>query len=202
MVIIAALAAILGYLIGSFPTAVLVARARGIPDPRAVGTGNPGASNMFLQAGLLTGLAVFLVDVAKGALAVSTGLALGGESVAAAAGVAAIAGHIYPVFAGLRGGKGAATMLGAYLALAPALAITGVALWAFLSLAILRRFILATVATTILLAAAAVIAGTSELASFAIGAALLMAWSHRSDLRAWRRVPTVRQALRDNRPQR
>jgi len=202
MVIIAALAAILGYLIGSFPTAVLVARARGIPDPRAVGTGNPGASNMFLQAGLLTGLAVFLVDVAKGALAVSTGLALGGESVAAAAGVAAIAGHIYPVFAGLRGGKGAATMLGAYLALAPALAITGVALWAFLSLAILRRFILATVATTILLAAAAVIAGTSELASFAIGAALLMAWSHRSDLRAWRRVPTVTQALRDNRPQR
>lgn len=157
---------------------------------------------MFVQAGLLTGLAVFLVDVAKGALAVSTGLALGGESAAAAAGVAAIAGHIYPVFAGLRGGKGAATMLGAYLALAPALAIAGVALWAFLSLAILRRFILATVATTILLAAAAVIAGTSELASFAIGAALLMAWSHRSDLRAWRRMPTVTQALRDNRPQR
>jgi glycerol-3-phosphate acyltransferase PlsY len=196
------LAAILGYVIGSFPTAVLLARARGIPDPRAIGTGNPGASNMFLQAGVLTGLAVFVVDVAKGVLAVSIGLAIGGEAAAAAAGVAAVAGHIYPLFAGFRGGKGAATMFGAYIAIAPALAIAGLALWAFLSVAILRRFILATVATTALLAVAASLDGTSELASFAIGAALLMAWSHRSDLRAWRRMPTVSQALRDNRSQR
>jgi glycerol-3-phosphate acyltransferase PlsY len=181
---------------------VLLARARGIPDPRAIGTGNPGASNMFLQAGVLTGLAVFVVDVAKGVLAVSIGLAIGGEAAAAAAGVAAVAGHIYPLFAGFRGGKGAATMFGAYIAIAPALAIAGLALWAFLSVAILRRFILATVATTALLAVAASLDGTSELASFAIGAALLMAWSHRSDLRAWRRMPTVSQALRDNRSQR
>ncbi len=202
MIIFGALAAAFAYLIGSFPTAVLVARARGIPDPRAIGTGNPGASNMLVQAGLTAGLAVFLVDVAKGALAAAAGLALGGESAAAAAGVAAIAGHMYPVFAGLRGGKGAATMLGAYVALAPAVAVAGLALWALLSLAILRRFILATVATTVVIAVVAVLAGPRELASFAIGAALLMAWSHRHDLRAWRRMPTVTQALRDNRPQR
>jgi len=202
MLLTIAFAAILGYLIGSFPTAVLVARARGIPDPRAVGTGNPGASNMFLQAGVLAGAAVFLVDLAKGAVAVSVGLALGGDAAAAAAGVFAIAGHIYPVFAGFRGGKGAATMLGAYLAIEPVFAIAGLALWAFLSVAILRRFILATVATTALLAMAAAMGTTTELASFAIGAALLMVWSHRDDLRAWRQMPTVSQALRDNRTQR
>ncbi len=202
LLILTALAAVVGYLVGSFPTAILVARARGLPDPRDVGTGNPGASNMFLQAGPRAGLAVFVVDLAKGVIAVWIGFAIGAEVAGAAAGLAAIAGHVHPVFAGFEGGKGAATMLGAYLAQAPAVAIAGLALWALLSMAIVRRFILATVISTIVLAAAVAAVGTRELASFAIGVALLMVWSHRSDLRAWRRMPTVMQALRDNRPQR
>lgn len=200
-VILTALPAILGYLLGSIPVGLAIARLRGIEDPRRGGTGTAGATNIALQAGVPAGVAVFTLDLAKGAVASLLGAAIAGPPGAAVAALGAIAGQILPVFAGFRGGKGVATTLGAYLGLAPLFAVSGLVLWGVLAFGVLRRFIPATLVTLVVLAIAAALTAPGALAGFASGAAALGFWSHRRDLEAWRdgRIPTVAQTLRDNR---
>ena len=109
-------AILIGYAIGSLPVGYLVAQsARGV-DLRRVGSGNVGATNVYRTGGLRMGLAVMVADMAKGAGAV---LMSGGGSAAVAAGVAAVVGHIYPVWLGFKGGKGVATASGVFGVLAP-----------------------------------------------------------------------------------
>lgn len=116
-------ALIAAYLIGSIPTAYLVGRANGV-DLRTVGSGNLGATNVFRTLGWKAGLFVYIVDMAKGAIPVA--LLPGLVGVAAgwpwgvAFGVAAILGHVRPIFLlGKGGGKGVATASGVFFALAP-----------------------------------------------------------------------------------
>jgi acyl phosphate:glycerol-3-phosphate acyltransferase len=110
-------AILIGYAVGSLPIGYLVAqqRAGGI-DLRRVGSGNVGAANVYRTAGLATAIAVMLADMGKGAVAASIA---GGGSTAVAAGVAAVVGHIYPVWLRFKGGKGVATASGAFAVLAP-----------------------------------------------------------------------------------
>ena len=110
-----------GYLVGTFPTAVLVTRAatRGKLDIRDAGTGNPGGLNTAQVIGKRWGTAVMVVDVAKGAAAGALGWVIGGPVGAYAAATAAIAGHIWPVWTRFRGGMGVATSGGAVLAVFP-----------------------------------------------------------------------------------
>jgi acyl-phosphate glycerol 3-phosphate acyltransferase len=114
-------AAVAGYLIGSFPTADLVTRlaTRGRVDIRTVGSGNPGGLNTMQTVGTAWGVAVILVDILKGAVAALAGWAIGGTPGAYAGATAGIAGHIFPVWTRLRGGKGIATSAGAVLAVFP-----------------------------------------------------------------------------------
>jgi glycerol-3-phosphate acyltransferase PlsY len=119
------LAAIVGYLLGTFPTADLVARrARGdegsFVDLRKVGSGNPGSLNATLVLGKKAGAAVLVGDVAKGAVACGVGGLIAGPTGAHLAGSAAVTGHCYPVWNGFRGGKGVATSIGQCLATFPA----------------------------------------------------------------------------------
>lgn len=108
------------YLIGAIPVGVIVARAMGGLDPRRVGSGNIGATNVMRAVGRGPAAATLAGDVVKGALAVAAAAALApGPWGAAAGAVAAIAGNCWSVFLRLRGGKGVATGLGAFLALAP-----------------------------------------------------------------------------------
>lgn len=111
---------LVGYGIGSLPLGYLVAnRLKGI-DLRRVGSGNVGAANVYRTAGLALGLLVAAVDVAKGATSVFFAAALsGGAGEAVAAGVAAIVGHVYPVWLRFHGGKGVATACGVFWMLAP-----------------------------------------------------------------------------------
>lgn len=111
----------LAYLIGSIPFAYLLARRlRGI-DVRRVGSGNVGAANVFRTTGAAGGLVVLMLDMAKGLTAVMLVRRLDADPVGmAAAGLAAIIGHIYPVWIGFRGGKGVATACGVFAVLAPA----------------------------------------------------------------------------------
>jgi glycerol-3-phosphate acyltransferase PlsY len=102
----AALAVVAGYLLGTFPTAALVGRARGV-DPTTQGSGNPGATNVYRTAGRRAGAAVLAIDLAKGALAAGIGLAVGDHVLGVVCGAAAVAGHVLPV--GRPGGKGVAT---------------------------------------------------------------------------------------------
>jgi hypothetical protein len=109
------------YLLGSLPFSFLVARFFGVKDVRAVGSGNVGATNVMRSAGKVAGILAFLLDAAKGALAVLLAQRLFGEAspLGPAAAAAAVAGHMYPVWLGFRGGKGVATGAGAFLPLAP-----------------------------------------------------------------------------------
>jgi glycerol-3-phosphate acyltransferase PlsY len=111
---------LIGYGVGSLPLGYLVAnRAKGI-DLRRVGSGNVGAANVYRTAGLAAALIVVLVDVAKGASSVFFAARLTtGAADPIAAGVAAIIGHVYPVWLRFHGGKGVATACGVFWMLAP-----------------------------------------------------------------------------------
>jgi glycerol-3-phosphate acyltransferase PlsY len=115
-----AAAGALGYLLGTVPSADVAARlAGGGHDVRQEGSGNPGAANAAAVLGSTWGVAVLAADMAKGALAGLAGRAIGGDPGAYAAASASIAGHVYPVWNGGRGGKGVATSAGATLAVFP-----------------------------------------------------------------------------------
>jgi acyl phosphate:glycerol-3-phosphate acyltransferase len=106
------------YLLGTFPSAALVARSRGI-DITKSGSGNPGASNTTRLLGWKLGLVVLLADIGKGALAAGVGLALDGHRGAYLLGVAAVLGHVFPVTRHFKGGRGVATAAGALVVVFP-----------------------------------------------------------------------------------
>jgi len=113
------LVAILGYLVGSFPTGYLAARSKGI-DPREHGSGRTGGTNILRSAGRGAALATVLGDFLKGALAVWLARALlNTEAAAVVAGLAAVLGHNRSIFLRFRGGAGSMTNAGVVLALAP-----------------------------------------------------------------------------------
>ena len=109
-------AILIGYAVGSLPIGYLVAQRAGGIDLRRAGSGNVGAANVFRTAGLPSAIAVMIADMAKGAVAVALA---GGGTNAVAAGVAAVIGHIYPVWLQFRGGKGVATASGVFGMLSP-----------------------------------------------------------------------------------
>jgi glycerol-3-phosphate acyltransferase PlsY len=114
--VIALLLLPVAYALGTFPSAVMVARSKGI-DITAVGSGNPGASNVARVMGTRWGIAVFALDSLKGAIPAATGLVLDTRPGAYALVAAAVLGHMFPVTRRLRGGKGVATMGGAMVVL-------------------------------------------------------------------------------------
>ena len=118
---------VIGYLLGSIPSAYIVARLRRGIDIREVGVGNMGAANTFREIGVWEGIVVLLVDMAKGAATILIARALGvSQPWLLGAGFASLLGHNFPVFLGFRGGKGSATAVGIFLLLAPR--ETGIAL--------------------------------------------------------------------------
>ena len=177
---------------------MIAARLAGRPDPRTVGTRNAGSTNVALTVGPAAGIAVLVADLLKGAVCGFAGLLIGGAPVGDVAALAATAGQIWPVFAGFRGGKGAATTLGGYIGVAPGLAITGLASWG-LGLLILRRAVLSTVTAIAALAIITFLLEDHRIVG--VGALVLTLIAHRNDLGAWRRgdMPTIRESLRDNR---
>jgi len=105
-----------GYLVGSVPFGVLLARVFGLGDLRKVGSGNIGATNVLRTGNKGAAALTLLLDALKGAVPVWIGWRYGPEA-AAVAGLGAVLGHCFPVWLGFRGGKGVATFLGALLAL-------------------------------------------------------------------------------------
>jgi glycerol-3-phosphate acyltransferase PlsY len=123
-------AAPFAFLLGTFPTAVLVARAHGV-DITAVGSGNPGASNVLRAVGPRAFVVVMLGDALKGALATWAGLLLEGRPAAYALGGAAVLGHMFPLYR--RGGKGVAAAGGMAVVLFPVATLVLGAVWALIS---------------------------------------------------------------------
>ena len=149
---------IVAYLIGSIPFGYLIVRLSGGGDVRQTGSGGTGATNVSRRAGKAAGILTLVLDAMKGAIAVVVArmmLGAGGASVnakwwVAAAAIATIAGHIFPVWLALRGGKGVATAVGVFFMIAPfALLCAGLV---FLIVAALTRYVsLASLAAAVLI---------------------------------------------------
>ncbi len=134
----------IGYLLGSIPFSYFVARIFGVDDIRAVGSGNVGATNVWRAAGWGPGLLAVFGDVGKGVAAVIIASLLapatdGAEYYKLASGLAAVVGHIYPVFLHFKGGKGVNTALGVMLILLPGETI--LALLAFIITVAISKYI-------------------------------------------------------------
>ena len=131
---------IVAYLVGSIPFGYLIVRKKIGADIRQTGSGGTGATNVSRRAGKAAGVLTLLLDAAKGCAAVLIAKALtGDEWVIAAAAIAALVGHIFPVWLGFRGGKGVATGVGIFLVLAPiALLCAGVI---FVAIVALTRYV-------------------------------------------------------------
>jgi glycerol-3-phosphate acyltransferase PlsY len=176
-------AMLVAYLIGSIPFALIVARRWSAIDLRRVGSGNIGATNVVRAAGVPAGLFVALLDMTKGAASVVLAERLSGSGAAVAgAGLAAVVGHIYPVWLRFRGGKGVATSCGVFLALSPiaaalALTIFAVTVW------ITRYVSLASVLASAALPPITYAVGSSPpIVAASVAAALLVIFRHRSNL--------------------
>ncbi len=128
-------AGLIGYVLGSVPVALLVARRHGV-DLRAVGDGNPGAWNALDHLGARRAWPAFIGDGLKGLLAGLAGLALGDVWTAYAGVAGAMLGHALPLFAGFRGGKAVMTFVGGGFALAPLPALAAFAIFATVSLTV------------------------------------------------------------------
>lgn len=127
------------YLLGSISSAVLICRLLKLPDPRGVGSNNPGATNVLRIGGKGAAAAVLLCDMLKGTIPVWSGYFLGIDPIIlGVVAIAACLGHMYPIFFHFKGGKGVATALGA---IAPiGLDLTGLVMLTWLSVAILFRY--------------------------------------------------------------
>jgi glycerol-3-phosphate acyltransferase PlsY len=127
------------YLLGSVPCGIVIARVQGNVDLRRVGSGNIGATNVLRAVGKGAAVLTLLGDIGKGALAVSLARWAGASSgVVATVAVAAVVGHLFPVLARFRGGKGVATTLGVVLAAVPA--VGGLLLLIWLAVAAIWRY--------------------------------------------------------------
>lgn len=118
------------YLIGSISFSLLVVHLLRRVDLRTVGSGNPGATNVLRAAGRWPALAVLMLDIAKGLVPVQLAKRLeASPTVVAGVALAAVLGHVYPIYFGFRGGKGVATGFGAFLGLFPLAAGAALAVW-------------------------------------------------------------------------
>lgn len=181
---------LVAYLLGSISGALLLGRFRHV-DIRTLGSGSAGGTNAFRTQGAAFAAGVVAIDIGKGAIAALLGdVPLGAAwpsplAQALACGFACAVGHVWPVFYGFRGGKGAATLAGALLVVAPGAAVLPVLVW------------LGTIATTGYVGLATVFAGLSlpvslllvasgrtvgPLLLFGVAAAALLAFTHRANL--------------------
>ena len=174
------------YLLGTFPTARLASRRRGV-DPTATGSRNPGATNVYRTAGRRAGALTLVGDVVKGATAAGLGWAVGGHGLGVACGVAAVVGHVAPLTRPSRGGKGVATVAGMALVLFPLAALVSGAAFAVVT-ALTRTVSLGSIAAAVVLpmAAGALGAPGREVAALVVCAVLVIA-RHRANIgRLWR----------------
>ncbi|MBN2383698.1 glycerol-3-phosphate 1-O-acyltransferase PlsY [bacterium] len=176
-------AILISYLLGSVPSGVFIARIWGLSDIRQSGSGNIGATNVYRHLGLGPGLLTLILDIAKGAISVSLGLAANPTNLTPwITGLACIIGHIYPVYLQFKGGKGIATSLGVFMILAPLATFISFIVWVIM-LVMTRRVSLASLSAVSCLALLLVVfASTQSAWSISMALLVLIFWSHRENI--------------------
>jgi len=187
---------LIAYLLGSIVGSLVVGRLRGGVDIRKLGSGNAGSTNALRTQGLGFGIWVIIIDVAKGWVAAAWLPTLGvaiteGESagwLAAACAFAAIIGHVFPVWHGFRGGKGVATLLGAWAGLELALLAPLVVTW--LAVIMVSGYVgLSSITASLAIPVYLLLrdgAHLTPLMGFALACAALVIWTHRGNVRRMR----------------
>jgi len=189
MIILAA-KALLAYLAGSVSGSMVMGRFRHV-DIRQSGSGNAGGTNAFRTQGFRFALGVVLIDIGKGVLAVwllprlhlpMPGAEAGAHAVMLACGLAAVVGHCYPVWYGFRGGKGAATAVGALLVIQPLVLLPMIATWLLVLVATGWVGLATILAALSLIPAFAWLDGVGMDLTFAVLLALFVVFTHRSNI--------------------
>ncbi len=178
---------LLGYLLGSLSSAIIICRIMGLPDPRSSGSGNPGATNVLRFGNKLAAIMTLLGDLLKGLVPVLLARWLQADVlIIAITAVAAFLGHLFPLFFQFKGGKGVATAFGVYLALDMRLAVALLATWMIIafasrysSLAALSAAVLAPVYVYLISHQAAYVVTTTVIA-------ILILWRHRGNIQRLR----------------
>lgn len=175
---------VVSYLFGSVASAVVVCRAMGLADPRTVGSGNPGATNVLRHCGKKAAALTLAGDFLKGTLPLMLARLITDDGVTfAVVGLAAFLGHLYPVFFGFKGGKGIATGLGVILGWSWLALLLTAGTWLLVALVV--RISSAAALTSFLLAPAYVLWATAS-PTLAVGMATMTVityWRHRSNIR-------------------
>ncbi len=181
---VAPLLVALAYLAGSVSSAIMVSRAMGLADPRTVGSGNPGATNVLRHSGRKAAALTLAGDLLKGLVPVLLGQALGlAPAWLAAVGTAAFLGHLFPVFFGFRGGKGVATYIGVLLGYGWPLGLAFVLAWLATAAAFRYSSLAALVAATTSPVVAVAFGIPPPVVGAMTGMVALLVWRHRSNIR-------------------
>ncbi len=179
------LIAIAAYCLGGVPFGLVMARLFGLEDPRQIGSGNIGATNVLRTGSKPAALATLILDSSKGLIAVVAARLIAGEDAAQIAGLCAFLGHIFPVWLNFKGGKGVATFLGTLIGLAPLLGLAACAFW-------LVTFLISRISSLSALVAAAfapltaVFIGQANASLVTFIMALVVFWAHRANLKRLR----------------
>jgi glycerol-3-phosphate acyltransferase PlsY len=182
---------VVGYLLGSIPFGYLIVRGRDGGDIRETGSGGTGATNVSRRAGKAAGVLTLLLDAAKGSVAVLIAKAVTGDDwVVAAAAIAGLLGHIFPVWLSFRGGKGVATGVGIFLVLAPIAVLCAgvifvaiVALTRYVSLGSITAAVLIPVFVWLQNVFVRPVAGVRPLLTASIVGAALIVFAHRGNIK-------------------
>ncbi|MBO9463603.1 glycerol-3-phosphate 1-O-acyltransferase PlsY [Tropicibacter sp. R15_0] len=174
--------ALIGYVLGSIPFGIVITRALGLGDLRKIGSGNIGATNVLRTGNKPAALATLVLDSTKGAIAVLIAKFVTGDTAAMQiAGLAAFAGHCYPVWLKFRGGKGVATYLGVVLAISFPVGLLCCATWA-LAFAVSRissvGALVAAMSTTIWM----FVMARGDLLLMGLALTMLIYWRHRENI--------------------
>jgi len=173
--------AVAGYLLGSIPFGIVMARLFGLGDLRQIGSGNIGATNVLRTGNKVAAFLTLIGDAGKGGAAVLLARALFAEDAAQLAGFAAFLGHCFPVFLGFKGGKGVATWLGTMLALAFPLGLAACATWLVTAL-VFRISSLAALVAAALSPVIALVFGWQSLVLISVALAALIFYRHSANI--------------------
>lgn len=179
-------AAVAAYLLGSISGSLWLGTLRGV-DIRTQGSGNAGGTNAFRTQGWAFALGTVLIDIGKGVAAVAVMRAAGGDTAMQMLGaLLAAVGHVWPVFHGFRGGKGAATLVGGLAVIWPIALVPLLGVWLLVLLS--TGYVgLSTVVAGLALPLWALLDGRSGMSlAFALAVAALLAWTHRANLQRLR----------------
>src|SRR5271166_1557165 len=173
---------LLGYLLGSIPFGLLLTRAAGLGDIRAIGSGNIGATNVLRTGRKSLAAATLLLDTLKGAAAALIAARLAGEAAALWAGLGAVLGHLFPVWLGFKGGKGVATSYGVLFGVAWPVGLSAGAVWLIVA-GVARLSSLAALAAFALAPVFAVFLADGSVVKLALAIAVLVFIRHHANIR-------------------